>query len=158
MNRSIWPLLFVSLLLGAAIALPGCPKKEVVDSGEQAPPPPKSRFKGTTKAFVESLTAQPALVWPVADEGTPVVYDELFFSEDGTFRADTSVRFGGVDDEPFICVESGTWALDGDEAISKTVGNLTFEMTSTNCAGRTAPITFRAKATIDEDDIDLADR
>jgi len=152
------------LLLLAAVVLSACPKSgSSQSSGEQEPvvaPEPPSRFKGASKSFVASLTAQPALVWMVADEGTPVVYDELFFAEDGTYRAATTVRFGGggSDTEPFACTESGTWALDDDQAESAAVGNVNFELQSTDCAGREAPQSFRARVTIDGDDITLEHR
>jgi hypothetical protein len=145
------------------LALSACPKSgSSSTSGEQEPvvEAPRSRFKGVTKGFVDNLTAQPALVWMVADEGGAVVYDKLFFSEDGTFRAETTVRFSGgdADTEPFDCTESGTWTLDDNEAESKTVGSINFELQSTDCAGREAPQSFRARVTINGDDITLEHR
>ncbi len=153
------PLLFV-----LALALSACPKSgSSSSSGDQEPAveaAPKSRFGGDTKKFVDALTKQPALVWTVFDEGTSVVYDKLFFAEDGTFEAETTVRFGGggSDAEPFACTESGTWELDGDQAESRTSAGVDFELTKTDCAGREAPQSFRAFVTIEGGDINLAHR
>lgn len=136
------------LVLATLLALPACPKGETSTSGEQEPvvEAPKSRFSGATKVFVDSLVATPARIWTVDDAGAAVVYDELSFSEDGTWSARTTVRFGG-ESEPFDCTESGTWTLDGDQAESKTVGGINFELNATDCAGREAPQSFRAHVT-----------
>ncbi len=151
---------FVFLAALALSLLSGCPKKEAETSGEQEPEVvvPVSRFKGQTKAFVDTLTAKPALVWTVEDAGVAVVYDELFFEEEGAFSAKVTVRFLGADSEPFTCSESGTWDLDGDTAESKTVGMINFHMTTTDCAGREAPMDWRARTTLDGDRVDFEHR
>lgn len=144
-----------SLLLAALLALSACPKDgSSSSSGEQeaVEAAPKSRFSGATKAYVDSLVAQAIVGWQVADDGAAVVYDELTLTEDGSFTAKTTVRIG---DEPFECTESGTWSLDGDQAESKTVGNLNFSLAQTDCAGRSAPQTWRAQATVAGDDVNF---
>ncbi len=145
-----------ALLLAAIVVLAGCPKggDTATTSAEQEPveEAPKSRFSGQTKAFVDGLTGQPIIGWMVADDGAPIVYDELSMAEDGTFSAKTTVRIG---DEPFECTERGTWTLDDDKADSKTVGNLNFELAETDCAGRTAPKSWRAQATVSGDDVNF---
>ncbi len=145
----------IALLIAATLALTGCPKGgSSTSSGEQEPveAAPKSRFSGHTKAFVDSLTGQTIVGWMVADDGAPVVYDELTMLEDGTFSAKTTVRIG---DEPLECTESGTWALDNDQADSKTVGNIDFDLAQTDCAGRTAPNSWRAQVTATGDDVNF---
>jgi hypothetical protein len=159
MSRSIHHAVVFALLAIAMFALQGCPKKGAAeDSGEQVVEAPKSRFSGATKAFVEALTAKPALVWTVEDAGVAVVYDELFFAEDGTFEATVTVRFGGADAEPFTCSESGAWDLDDNQAESKTVGMINFHMTKTDCAGREAPMNWRARTTLKGDVVNFEHR
>ncbi len=153
-------LLLVLLVTLVAALLAGCPKKEAETSGEQEPVEevPKSRFSGHTKAFVGTLTSKPALVWTVEDSGVAVVYDKLFFEEEGSFRAEVTVRFMGADSEHFTCTESGTWDLDADAAESKTVGMINFHMTETDCAGREAPKDWRARTTLNGDRVDFEHR
>ena len=79
-----------------------------------------------------------------------LVARDATFAEDGTFEATVSVLLG---EEPLACTESGTWTLDGGESTSTTVANVNFEMSSTDCAGRTAPTSWRAELTVDGDDI-----
>jgi hypothetical protein len=150
----------VVLALVAAASLLGCPKGDSKSSGEQEPEVvvPKSRFSGHTKAFVDTLVAKPVLVWTVEDAGVAVVYDKLFFTEDGEFTAEVTVRFQGVDSEPFTCSESGSWDLDDDLAESKTLGMINFHMTRTDCAGREAPKDWRARTTLSGDRVDFEHR
>ncbi len=138
----------VLIAVAAAAMLTGCPKGDSSTSGEQEPvvEAPKSRFSGATKAFVDAIVDAPALIWTAEDTGATLVYDELTFDESGTWSARSTIRFGG-ESEPFDCTESGTWSLDGDQALSKTLGNIDFEMTKTDCAGREAPKSFRAQVT-----------
>ncbi len=149
-------------VLGLLLLLPllvGCPKTGTSTASAEAEPEPapRSRFSGATKTFVNSLTAQPIVVWTVEDSGASVVYDSLSLVEAGTFEAKASVRFPG-DPDRFDCTESGSWALDGDKAESATVGQITFELKSTDCPGRTVPTTWRAEATVDGSDINLEHR
>lgn len=157
---SIQRIIVVALAVLTASLVLGCPKKDTATSGEQEPEVvvPKSRFSGPTKAFVDTLVAKPALVWTVEDAGVAVVYDKLFFEEEGAFRAEVTLRFLGADAEPFICSESGTWDLDNDTAESKTVGMINFHMTTTDCAGREAPMDWRARTTLDGDRVDFEHR
>lgn len=145
------------IVLALFSVLVGCPKTSSTEtSGDQAiEEAPKKRFSGATGRFVDGLLASPIIGWAVNDGGAEVVYEELVLSEDGAFRAKTTVRLG---DEPFECTESGTWTLDDNRAESATVGNLNFEVESTDCAGREAPKTFRAEATLSGDDVNLESR
>ena len=148
------PLLFIALLISAAVALVGCPKggETASASGEQEPveQAPKSRFSGQTKTYIDGLTRSAIIGWQVADDGAPIVYNELTMLEDGSFSARTTVHIG---DEPFECTERGTWTLDNEEADSATVGNLNFELAQTDCAGRSTPMAWRAQATVSSDDV-----
>lgn len=151
----------VLLVLAGSMGLQACPKGgDSGKSGDQEPvvEVPQSRFSGHTKEFVDRLVGSPALVWAVEDSGVAVVYDKLFFAEDGTFRAEATVRFSASDTEPFSCAEEGTWALDDDKAQSSTVGLIDFHMAQTDCAGRTAPMDWRALTTINGDAVDFEDR
>lgn len=144
------------LLIVATLALVGCPKGggSSDTSGEQEPvvQAPRSRFAGQTKAFVDGLTRSPIIGWMVADDGAPIVYDELTMLEDGRWSARTTVRIG---EEPLECIERGTWTLDNDAADSGTIGNLNFELAETDCAGRSAPSSWRAQATVSGDDVNF---
>lgn len=149
MNRP-WTL---GLALCAALAMGGCEKSSKTATSGDAEPvqeAPKSRFKGDAKTFVDKLTSVGISDWAVADDGAAVMYDEARFDEDGTFEATVSVLLG---EEPFVCAESGTWSLDDDKVTSATVANVNFEMSSTDCAGREAPKSWRAALTVDGDDI-----
>ncbi len=142
------------VLIGAcAVGVQGCEKaSSAKTSGDTEPveEAPESRFSGDARAFVDSLVALGVSGWAVADDGAAVMYSPVTCAEDGTFRATVSVLIG---DEPFACTETGTWSLDGDKANSKTVANVNFEMSSTDCAGRTAPESWRAELTVNGDDI-----
>jgi hypothetical protein len=144
-----------ALFLTAIAALSACPKGGASSTSgdqeavEEAPP---SRFSGPTKTYVDALMRAPIVGWEVADDGAAIVYDALTIAEDGTFSAKTSVRIG---DEPLLCTESGTWSLDNDTADSATAGELNFELLETDCAGRDAPRSWRAQATISGDDINF---
>ncbi len=144
-----------ALLLAAIVALAGCPKSGGgASSGEQEPveEAPKSRFSGSTKAYVDGLTRAPIVGWQVADDGAAIVYDALTMDEDGTFSAATTVRLG---EEPLECRESGTWTLDNNKSDSAQVGELNFELLQTDCVGREAPRTWRAQATVSADDVNF---
>lgn len=144
-----------ALLVAAALALGGCPKEQAAtqDSGEQQAQVPASRYKGATAAFVGGLCALKVYAYVVSDEGAAVVYEELSFREDGTFEARTSIRIG---EEPFNCRESGSWAMDDDRADDRSTSALTMEVTETDCAGRSAPNSFRVRARIGDQDIELS--
>ncbi len=135
-----------------ALALPGCEKSSSSKTSGDAEPVvvAKSRFSGETKAFVDQLMEIGLSDWTVADDGATVLYDLATFAEDGTYTATVSVLLG---EEPLACTESGTWTLDGGEATSTTVAGVDFEMSSTDCAGRTAPTSWRVELTVDGDDI-----
>ncbi len=135
-----------------ALALPGCEKSSSSKTSGDAEPVvvKKSRFSGDTKLFVDKLMELGLTDWAVADDGATILYDPATFAEDGTFEATVSVLLG---EEPLACTESGTWTLDGGESTSTTVANVNFEMSSTDCAGRTAPTSWRAELTVDGDDI-----
>jgi len=147
-------LLAFVLLLGTA-ALTACPKEQGAssESGEQEAPQPASRYRGHSATFVNSLCSLKVFAYTVSDEGAAVVYDELSFDEDGSFEASTSIRIG---DEPFSCRESGTWAMDSDAADDRNTAALTLEVTSTDCAGRSAPDSFRVRARIADNEIELS--
>ena len=148
------PLLFL-LLLTSALTLGGCPKEQSASaSAEQEPVVHPSRFHGVTDKFVDGLCNLKAYAHTVDDSGAAVVYDELSFNEDGSFSASTSIRLG---EEPFTCTESGTWAIDDDRADGSKSAALTLEMTTTNCAGRSAPSSFRIRAQLQDDEIQLSD-
>lgn len=147
------------LLLGVVFAATtllcaGCPKDgdSAQTGGEQqteAAPAPV----GPAAQFIKSLCSATAVKFTVTDEGAAVVYEELKFEEGGTFEAATTIRLG---DDPFECTESGTWSLDGGKPESRTSGAVSFEMTETDCAGREAPETFRARILVDGRDIDIS--
>lgn len=136
-----------------ALAIAGCEKSSSSKTSGDAEPvveAPKSRFKGETRAFVAKLVELGVSDWAVADDGAAVMYVPVTFADDGTFQATVSVLVGA---EPFACTESGTWSLDDDTATSASVGNVNFEMSTTDCAGRNAPESWRAELTVDGDDI-----
>jgi hypothetical protein len=136
------------LLLGSF----GCPKQGSTDSGEaEAAPASKARFSGSTADFIEALLATGVVGYDVAGEGASVVYDTMDLQEGGTYKAATTLRLEGED--PFPCVESGSWALDNDESQSATVGMVTFSLENTDCPGRTAPRSWRAKLEISGSDV-----
>ena len=143
------------LLLAAALALGACPKEQAAtqDSGSQEAPAPASQYRGATAAFVKSLCELKVYTYVVSDEGAAVVYEELSFDENGTFEAQTSIRIG---EEPFACRESGSWAMDDKRADDRDTSALTIEVTETDCAGRSAPNSFRVRARIGEQDIELS--
>jgi hypothetical protein len=145
----------IALFIAASLVLTGCPKGgSSSTSGDQetVQEAPKSRFSGVTKAYVDALMSTAIVGWMVADDGAPVIYETLTLTEGGGFTAKTTVKIG---DEPFECTESGTWSLDGDQAESKTIGNLNFELTQTDCAGRTAPMSWRAQTTVADNDVNF---
>ena len=140
------------VLFAVLVGGPGCPKQSsTTDSAEAAPAPEKSRFSGDTKTFVDALLTTGIVGYDVADEGASVVYEEVKLSVDGTYAAATTLRLG--DEDPFSCAESGAWALDGDQATSATEGMVTFNMNSTDCPGRTAPKSWRAKLELSGSDV-----
>jgi len=143
------------MLLAAALALGGCPKDQGAanDSGEQQAEEPPSRYKGVTKVFVERLSKLKVYGYTVSDEGAAVVYEELSFSEEGTFEAATSIRLG---EEPFTCRELGSWKMDDDRADDENTAALTLELTETNCAGRSTPKSIRIRARIRNNDLELS--
>ncbi len=147
-HLSAW-LVLIALI---ALALPGCEKSSSSKTSGDAEPVvvKKSRFSGDTKGFVNSLMELGVSDWAVADDGATILYDPATFAEDGSYTATVSLILG---EEPFACAESGTWTLDGDEVTSATVANVNFEMSSTDCPGRTAPKSWRAELTVDGDDI-----
>ena len=137
------------------LALAACPKESATstDSGEQEPEEPASRYKGHTKNFVEQLCKQKVYSYTVSDEGAAVVYEELSFREDGSFEAETSIRLG---DEPFTCREVGRWTMDDDRADDRNTAALTLEVSETDCAGRSAPTSFRVRARVKDAEIELS--
>ena len=146
----------VAMLATATVVLVACPKQgaHTEASGEQeASPPENSRYKGTTRDFVQALARSTALKYTVTDEGAAVVYEEVNFSEDGGFKAQATIRLG---DEPFECQEAGNWAIEGEASTSRSNAVLVFQMTTTNCAGREAPMSWRARTQIDGTDIELS--
>lgn len=148
MNR---PLLLGLVLL--AVGFAGCEKSASSKTSGDAEPveeAPKSRFSGATKTFVDALTANGVGDWAVADDGATVLWETSRFDESGTFEATVSVLLG---EEPFACTEAGTWSLDGGKSTSASVANVNFEMSSTDCAGREAPMSWRAELTVDGTDI-----
>jgi hypothetical protein len=147
-HLSAW-LVLIALV---ALALPGCEKSSSAKTSGDAEPVvvKKSRFSGDTKGFVDTLMKLGVSDWAVADDGATILYDPVTFAEDGSFTATVSVLLG---EEPLACTESGTWSLDGGKSRSTTLGNVNFEMSSTDCAGRTAPKSWRAELTVDGDDI-----
>ena len=149
MSRHV-PLLLTLLAFVAGV---GCGKTASTTSSGDAQPveeAPKSRFRGDSRAFVDQLVALGISGWAVADDGAAVLYEQADFAEDGTFRATVNILLGS---EPFACTESGTWTLDGQTSTSATVGNVNFEMSSTDCAGRQAPLSWRAQLTVEDNDI-----
>ncbi len=147
----IFALLALSLSLVASV---GCPKQSSSTSSgdaEAAPVAQKARFSGATATFVKSLLSTGIVGYDVADEGASVVYDTVELGEDGSFKAATTLRLG--DEDPFSCAESGTWALDDDQATSATEAMVTFDLQSTDCPGRTAPRSWRAKLEISGSDV-----
>ena len=148
--------LFVLLaLLGVTVLCSGCPKNSAsTESSGEAEVVPKSRFSGTTKTFVDTLVTSSVIGYAADDTGAAVIYEELKFSEDGSFSARTTIRLG---DEPYECTETGTWTLDGGKADSATSGAVTFELKKTDCAGREAPKTWRGRINIRGTDIEIAE-
>ena len=137
-----------------AVGAIGCPKQGSTDSGEaaEATPAPTSRFSGATATFVDALLATSIVGYDVAREGASVIYQSMGLEKDGTFSADATLRLGDGEDA-YPCVESGTWTLDDDKAESATVAMVTFDMKSTDCPGRTAPKSWRAKLEISGSDV-----
>ncbi len=155
MRTRINPSLLSLFLLTSTLMLGGCPKEQSTSaSAEQEPVVKPSRFHGATAKFVDELCSLKAYTHTVDDSGAAVVYEELSFAEDGSFSASTSIRLG---EEPFTCTESGTWAIDDDRADSNKSAAITLEMTTTNCAGRSAPSSFRIRAQLQGDEIQLSD-
>ena len=150
MLERILSLLAVSTLVLGTV---GCPKQAATtDSGEaEAAPVAKLRFSGDTRSFVDALMTNGIVGYDVADGGASVVYDTVDLSEAGAYTAATTLRLG--DEEPFACVESGSWALDGDAAQDATAAMVTFSLDTTNCPGRTAPKSWRAKLEISGSDV-----
>lgn len=150
-----------ALVLAVSIpaVLAGCPKgASSTSSGEvAAAPAPTSGPKAETRRFRSALCAQPVLGWTADSEGAAVVYDELSFSEDGSFTASASVRFGGQADV-FTCTEAGSWSLDDGRALSSSEAGLSIEINSTDCAGREAPISLHVRANIKDGETELAHR
>lgn len=155
MRTRLHPSLLSLFLLTSALWLGGCPKEQSVSSSaEQEPAPEPSRFRGVTAKFVDGLCSLKAYAHTVDDSGAAVVYEELSFTEDGNFSANTTIRLG---EEPFTCTESGNWAIDDDKADSNTSAAITLEVTATDCAGRSAPSSFRIRAQLQGDEIQLSD-
>jgi hypothetical protein len=146
----------IALLVAGLLVLVGslgCPKQAATDSGAaEAAPSQKSRFSGSTGEFVRALLAAGIAGYDVAGAGASVVYEAVDLTEAGGFKAATTLRLGGGE-EPFACVESGTWALDDGESQSATVAMVTFNLESTDCPGRTAPKSWRAKLEISGSDV-----
>ena len=139
-------------LLAAVTLAAGCPKQSTSTAAAESEPAPtqKSRFSGDTGAFVDALLSNGIVGYDVAADGASVVYDSMKLTEDGSFEAATSLRLG---EDPFSCTETGTWALDDDTAVSVTEAMVTFDMTSSDCPGREAPKTWRAKLEISGKDV-----
>ncbi len=141
-------------LVALIVASVGCPKQSSSStSGDEAPAPvaKKSRFSGETKTFVDALMANGIVGYDVADEGASVVYETVELGMDGSYEAASTLRLG--DEDPFSCVESGTWTLDNDEAVGAAEAMVTFDMQATDCPGRTAPKSWRAKLEISGSDV-----
>jgi len=152
---SFQSLLSLVLLLAGTLALGGCPREQgaTSDSGEQQAEEPPSRYKGVTRVFVERLSELKVYAYTVSDEGAAVVYEELSFNEDGSFEAATSIRLG---EEPFTCRELGAWTMDDGQADDESSAALTLEITETDCAGRSTPASFRIRARITNNEIELS--
>ncbi len=148
------PSLLVPFWLACTLTLAACPKEQSAQTSAEQEPPAPARFSGVTASFVQGLSSLKAYAHTVDDAGAAVVYEEIDFTEDGNFSAKTSIRLG---DEPFACKESGDWTLEGDRADSKESAALTLEVTSTDCAGRSAPSSFRVRAQLQDDEIRLSD-
>jgi len=143
------------LLVACGLVFAACPKQGggATDSGEQQNEAATTKPMGPTEAFIKGLCTGMASKFTVTDEGAAVVYEELRFTKDGSFEAATTIRLG---DDPFECTERGSWSLDGDAAESKSSAAILFQMTETNCAGREAPFTFRTRATLNDDEVQLS--
>ena len=150
-HRSI---LFSLLLLVSALILSACPKQQSAStSAEQEPIAEPSRFQGTTASFVSGLCSLKVYGYTIDDSGAAVVYEEVTFTEEGSFTANTSIRLG---EEPLECVESSLWSIDDDRADNSKSAAITLEVTSTNCPGRSAPASFHLRAQLEDDEIQLS--
>jgi hypothetical protein len=140
-------------LSSLTLATAGCPKQSssTASAVAETAPVEKSRFSGVTKTFIDTLMANGIVGYDVAADGASVVYETVDLSTDGPYTAASTLRLG--DEDPFSCTESGTWSLDNDEAVSATEAMATFNMESTDCPGRTAPKSWRAKLEISGSDV-----
>ena len=156
-RRTVAPLsrLAALAMFTAALALAACPKEQAAtsDSGEQQAEETDNSYRGDTAAFVKNLYKLKVYSFTVTDAGAAVVYEELSFLPDGRFEAATSIRVG---EEPFACREAGNWAMDDDRADDRSTSALTLEITETDCAGRSAPDSFRIRARINGQEIELS--
>lgn len=69
-----------------------------------------------------------------------LIYRELTFSADNTF---TTMAVVAVMDEEMECTESGTWTMDA--AKEANIANMNWDITSTDCPTRQAPINLRVE-------------
>ncbi len=152
--RSLRTVLAILCVAGTA-SLVACPKEQTATgtSGEQEASAADARYRGDSAVFVRDLCRLKVYTFTVSDTGAAVVYDELSFDDDGSYEAATSVHLG---EEPFTCRETGTWTMDDDDADDRTSAALSIEVTSTDCAGRSAPDSFRVRARIRAGEIELS--
>ena len=92
----------------------------------------------TSAKFAEKLLSTTGKNISPNAEG--LIYRELFFSADNTFSTNAVVA---VMDEEMECAESGTWTMDA--AKEANIANMSWEITSTDCPTRQAPISLRVE-------------
>jgi len=118
------PIALVFVTVGAT----GCKKEaEPETSGTAAP-------KTLTDRFTDNLADTEFINYAIAiGGGGSLTYSTLAFAVDGTWSADAVLKLA---EDPFDCVESGTWSIADDGPMDEHTSRLNISVTATDCPGR----------------------
>ncbi len=121
------------LSIGAlfTLAYSGC-KEEKKDE-----PQTSGAQKSVSDTFIDNLVATEFINYDIAiGGGGRLTYRTLTFKSDKTWTSDAMLRLA---EDPFDCVESGTWQLEPQGNYEAQRGNVLIMMNATDCPGRTEP-------------------
>ena len=138
------------LALLAVLALPSAVLAKKKPEEAEAPPPaaavPTTPDDANSKKFGALLvSATQADFKPTDSAGAKFLYSTLNFGADNNWLAKGYVEMDG---ERMDCTETGTWSMEPAE--SDKVATVTWKVDKTDCAGRDAGQTSRAKMTLDK--------
>lgn len=122
-------LLIISALLGLANA--GCKEEK------QTEPTTSGAQKSVADHFIDNLVAAEFINYdiPIGGSGR-LTYRTLTFKADKTWSGDAMLRLA---EDPFDCVESGTWQLEPEGTYKEQNGNVLILLNATDCPGRSEP-------------------